>query len=136
MARRGLFKDTDGRLAQLQMRLWRTARVIIDPSIHTGTMSYDQAVDMFVNEVGLDRTAAEAEVNRFTTWPTQATSYIVGWLEIERMESELKRELGSRFDEKQFIEHLLDQGALPPALLRRAVGMTMGSETEVRTSSV
>lgn len=122
MARRGLFKDSnDGRLAQLQMRLWRTARVIIDPSIHTGAMTYDQAVDFFVNEVGLERSAAEAEVNRFTTWPTQAPSYIVGWLEIERMKSELQRELGPRFDEKQFVERVLDQGALPLALLRRAV---------------
>lgn len=122
MARRGLFRDSkDGRLAQLQMRLWRTARVIIDPSIHTGAMTYDQAVDFFVNEVGLERSAAEAEVNRFTTWPTQAPSYIVGWLEIERMESELQRELGQKFDEKQFIQRVLDQGALPLALLRRAV---------------
>ncbi len=121
MARRGLFTNDDARLAQLQMRLWRTARVIIDPSIHTGAMTYDQAVNFFVNEVGLERSAAEAEVNRFTTWPTQAPSYIVGWLEIERMKSELQQELGARFDEKQFIERVLDQGALPLALLRRAV---------------
>lgn len=126
MARRGYYRNNDARLAQLQMRLWRTARVIIDPSIHTGAMTYDQAVDFFVNEVGLERGAAEAEVNRFTTWPTQAPSYIVGWLEIERMERELKAELGPKFDEKTFIEHLLDQGALPLALLRRAVRDSYG----------
>ncbi|HEV2643261.1 MAG TPA: DUF885 domain-containing protein [Candidatus Elarobacter sp.] len=126
MARKGYFADPDGRLAQLQMRLWRTARVIIDPSIHTGAMSYDDAVGFFMSEVGLERSAAEAEVNRFTTWPTQAPSYIVGWQEIERMERELQRDLGARFDEKQFIEHLLDQGALPPALLRRAVRDSFG----------
>jgi uncharacterized protein (DUF885 family) len=126
LTRTGYIADPDGRLAQLQMRLWRTARVIIDPSIHTGAMSYGDAVDFFVNEVGLERTAAEAEVNRFTTWPTQAPSYIVGWQEIERMERELKQDLGARFDEKQFIEHLLAQGALPPALLRRAVRDSFG----------
>jgi len=122
MARAGLFDDDpDGRLAQLQMRLWRTARVIIDPSIHTGRMTYEEAVRFFMDEVGLERSAAEAEVNRFTTWPTQAPSYIVGWLEIERLETDVRQALGARFSEKDFVERVLEAGPLPPALLRRAV---------------
>jgi hypothetical protein len=122
MARAGLFADNpDGQLAQLQMRLWRTARVIIDPSLHTGAMSYEQAVQFFVDEVGLERTAAEAEVNRFTTWPTQAPSYIIGWLEIERLERDVRAALGARFREREFVEKVLQAGPLPLALLRRAV---------------
>lgn len=121
MQRAGLFINTDQRLAQLQMRLWRTARVIIDPSLHSGRMSYEEAVQFFMDEVGLTRSAAEAEVNRYTTWPTQAPSYIIGWLEIERLKAELAAELGERFQEKQFHETLLEQGSLPLALLRRAM---------------
>lgn len=122
MARAGLFADNpDGQLGQLQMRLWRTARVIIDPSIHTGRMSYEEAVRFFMDEVGLERSAAEAEVNRFTTWPTQAPSYIVGWLEIERLEADVKAALGTRFSEKDFVEKVLEAGPLPLALLRRSV---------------
>ena len=105
----------------LQMRLWRTARVIIDPSLHTGEMTYEQAVQFFVDEVGLERSAAEAEVTRFTTWPTQAPSYIVGWLEIERLERDVRAALGPRFSEKDFVEKVLQAGPLPLALLRRAV---------------
>jgi hypothetical protein len=122
MARAGLFADNpDGQLGQLQMRLWRTARVIIDPSIHTGRMSYDEAVRFFMEEVGLERSAAEAEVNRFTTWPTQAPSYIIGWLEIERLEREVRQALGARFDHKVFVERVLEAGQIPLALLRRSV---------------
>ncbi len=122
MARRGLFADNpDGQLGQLQMRLWRTARVIIDPSLHTGRMSYEDAVRFFMDEVGLERSAAEAEVNRFTTWPTQAPSYIIGWLEIERLENDVRAALGPRFSEKDYVERVLEAGPLPPALLRRAV---------------
>ncbi|HEY2805956.1 MAG TPA: DUF885 domain-containing protein, partial [Gemmatimonadales bacterium] len=122
MARRGLFADNpDGQLGQLQMRLWRTARVIIDPSLHTGRMTYEEAVRFFMDEVGLERSAAEAEVNRFTTWPTQAPSYIVGWLEIERLERDVQQALGPRFTEKEFVEKVLEAGPLPPALMRRAV---------------
>ncbi len=121
MARAGLFDSPDARLAQLQMRLWRTARVIVDPSLHTGRMSYDDAVQFFVDEVGLERSAAEAEVNRFTTWPTQAPSYIIGWLEIERLKRDVQASLGARFGEREFVERVLEAGPLPPALLRRAV---------------
>jgi hypothetical protein len=122
MARAGLFAgNPDGQLGQLQMRLWRTARVIIDPSLHTGRMSYEEAVRFFMDEVGLERSAAEAEVNRFTTWPTQAPSYIIGWLEIERLKADVMRALGSRFSEKDFVEKVLEAGPLPLALLRRAV---------------
>src|SRR3990172_11369085 len=101
MARAGLFDTPDARLGQLQMGLWRTARVIIDPSLHTGAMSYDEAVRFFVDEVGLERSAAEAEVNRFTTWPTQAPSYIIGWLEIERLERDVPAPPGSRVNHRQ-----------------------------------
>jgi len=122
MARSGLFDgNPDGQLGQLQMRLWRTARVIIDPSLHTGAMTYEQAVQFFMDEVGLERSAAEAEVNRFTTWPTQAPSYIVGWLEIERLKRDVQQGLGARFSEKDFVEKVLEAGPLPLALLRRAV---------------
>jgi uncharacterized protein (DUF885 family) len=122
MARAGLFADNpDGQLGQLQMRLWRTARVIIDPSIHTGCMTYEQAVRFFVDEVGLERSAAEAEVNRFTTWPTQAPSYIIGWQELETLKAEVRTALGPRFSEKDFVEKVLEAGPLPLALLRRAV---------------
>ena len=127
MARAGLFEDNpDGQLGQLQMRLWRTARVIIDPSLHTGRMTYEEAVRFFMDEVGLERGAAEAEVNRFTTWPTQAPSYIIGWLEIERLEREVRASLGDRFDHKVFVERVLEAGQLPLALLRRSVLYSYG----------
>ena len=60
----------------------------------TQLLSYEEAVRFFMDEVGLERSAAEAEVNRFTTWPTQAPSYIIGWLELERLKAELQQALG------------------------------------------
>ncbi|NIM48501.1 MAG: DUF885 family protein, partial [Gemmatimonadales bacterium] len=136
MRRAGLYVTADQQLGQLQMRLWRTARVIIDPSLHIGRMSYEDAVSFFVEEVGLTRSAAEAEVNRYTTWPTQAPSYIIGWLEIEKLKAELQAELGDGFDEKTFHETLLSQGSLPLALMRRVVREEMvggkGGTTEGR----
>lgn len=130
MYQNGFYPTPLARLTQLRMRLWRAARVVIDPSIHTGRMTYDEAVQFFVSRVGLERADAEAELNRYTTWPTQAISYIVGMREIERLRDELRRELGARFDLKEFHRLLLEQGSLPPLLMRRAVRAAYGIEVQ------
>ncbi|GJQ20458.1 MAG: hypothetical protein HBSIN02_08130 [Bacteroidia bacterium] len=121
MAREGFYENADDSLAWLQMRLWRTARVMIDPSLHLGMMSYEEAVRFFMDEVGLERSSAEAEVNRYTTWPTQAPSYVIGWLEIERLHERLRNMLGAALSDRAFAEALLNTGSLPPALLKRAL---------------
>jgi uncharacterized protein (DUF885 family) len=121
MYRAGFYTSPLARLTQLRMRLWRAARVVIDPSIHTGRMTRAEAVDFFVTRVGLERADAEAEVNRYTTWPTQAISYILGMREIEGLRDDLARRLGARFSLTAFHRTLLAQGSLPPVLMRRAV---------------
>lgn len=127
MAREGFFRTADDSLAWLQMRLWRTARVIVDPSLHIGRMTYEQAVEFMVHEVGLERSAAEAEVNRYTTWPTQAPSYIIGWLEIEELQRQIEEKMGVRFDQRRFVETILEVGPLPLELMKRAVLHRYGS---------
>jgi uncharacterized protein (DUF885 family) len=121
MYRNGYYADSLARLTQLRMRLWRAARVIVDPSIHTGRMTFDQAVQFMVDSVGLERQDAVAEVNRYTTWPTQAVSYIVGNREIDALRDEVKRREGAAFDLSKFHATLLKQGSLAPVLMRRAV---------------
>lgn len=121
MRRAGFYRETDALLTQLRMRLWRTARVIVDPSLHTGRMTDQEAVDFLVDEVGLEPADARAEVNRYTTWPTQAPSYVVGWVEIERIRAEIEAVRGADFDEREFHERLLTVGSLPLALVRRSM---------------
>jgi uncharacterized protein (DUF885 family) len=126
MYRSGFYRDSLARLTQLRMRLWRAARVVIDPSLHTGRMSFEDAVQFFVDRVGLERRDAQAEVARYTTWPTQAISYIVGMRELERLREDVRSALGSAFDERAFHEAVLAEGSLPPILMRRAVATRLG----------
>ncbi|HEX5829628.1 MAG TPA: DUF885 domain-containing protein [Gemmatimonadaceae bacterium] len=122
MYRAGFFPTPLARLTQLRMRLWRAARVIIDPSIHTGQMSYDQAVAFFVDSVGLEKADAEAEVSRYTTWATQAPSYILGMLALEALRDDVRRREGAAFDPARFHDRLLGEGSLPPVLMNSAMG--------------
>jgi uncharacterized protein (DUF885 family) len=129
MYQSGFYPTPLARLTQLRMRLWRAARVIIDPSIHTGRMTFDDAVRFFVDSVGLEKADATAEVNRYTTWPTQAISYIVGMREVEALRDAVKARQGAAFDLARFHDVLLGQGSLPPVLMRRAVMAAMGPVT-------
>ena len=132
MYQAGFYPTPLARLTQLRMRLWRAARVIIDPSIHTGRMTFDDAVRFFVDSVGLEPGDATAEVNRYTTWPTQAVSYIVGMREVEALRDTVRALEGAAYDPARFHDVLLGQGSLPPVLMRRAV---LGAIEERRTAS-
>ena len=53
--------------------------------------------------------------------PGQATSYMVGRLEIQRMRREAEERQGDRFDVRRFHSAVLDSGALPLGVLDRVV---------------
>ena len=105
------------RLTQLQNRYWRTARIIIDPSVHTQGMTFEEAVRVFV-EAGLPEGGARLEALVVSKSPTREASYYIGKMEIEALRDEYKKRRGSSFDLKEFHTTLLLLGATPPKLAR------------------
>jgi uncharacterized protein (DUF885 family) len=85
MRERGFFTDPIQELFHLNSTLFRAARIIVDTSLHLGEMSYEQAVDFMRTKAGLPEPTARAEVGRYCSWPTQASSYLTGCLEILRI---------------------------------------------------
>jgi len=114
----GYYPDAQTRLMQLAMQLWRACRVVIDVGLHDGTMSFDDAVSLLVDTAKLERVNAEAEVKRYTQSPTQPMSYIVGKMEILRLRDDYRRRQGSKYDLKEFHDHLLSYGSIPIGLVR------------------
>jgi len=122
------------RLYQLQGKLYRDLRVRIDTGIHTGRMSYDQAVDLFSQVVdflpgscsgsGLkdDKTAscksAEGAIFRYSKWPTQAITYRLGKDQIYALREEASKLLGDRFSAKTFHLLFIKQGTIPSGYFR------------------
>ena len=64
------------------------------------------------------RSYIESEVDRYIADPGQATAYMLGRLEIERLRAEATKRLGSRFDLRVFHDRLLENGAVPLPMLR------------------
>ncbi|KPL04528.1 MAG: hypothetical protein AMJ90_00320 [candidate division Zixibacteria bacterium SM23_73_2] len=118
MYEQGFYTDPRTRLLKLKDQLWRGCRVVIDVGIHTGKMSFDQAVDMLVNVAKLEPVNARAEVKRYTTDPAQPLSYSLGKMEILKLRDEYKKLKGADFDLKSFHNKLLSYGSIPIKLVR------------------
>ncbi len=118
MFEEGFLQGDDVKLTQLRNRLWRAARVILDASLHTGQMTFDEAVDFLVEEIRFDRVAAELEVGMYTDRPTYFLGYLIGMVKIEQMREEWIAKYGEPEEPRELYDALLTIGALPPTLVR------------------
>jgi uncharacterized protein (DUF885 family) len=117
MLEEGFYGDPAHELGVFDARIFRAARIIVDTSLHIGDMTYEEAVSFMMDRTGMSESTARAEVGRYCTWPTQASSYLTGCLEIERMRASWKGSL------KSFHDTLCRAGSLPIGLAERALGM-------------
>src|SRR5690606_16318935 len=121
MYQQGFLKGDDVRLTQLRNRLWRAARVILDASLHTGRMSFDEAVDFLSEKVRFERYAAELDVGMYVERPTYVLGYLIGMQEIQKIRDEYVARYGEPSPPSEFYDKLLRVGALPPVLVRQAL---------------
>ena len=115
----GFFTDPAHVMGYLEARIFRAARIVVDTSLHIGDMSFDEAVQFMHEKAGLAEPTARAEVGRYCAWPTQASSYLTGSLEIERIRAEYLA--AGRGTVRQFNDAIAGSGGLPIALAARAV---------------
>ncbi len=121
MREQGYFADPRAELGQLNARIFRAARIVVDTGLHIGDLGVDEAVAFMEANAGLPEPIARAEVSRYCAWPTQAPSYLTGSLEIERIR---KRYLAAgRGDLRAFHDEVAATGCLPLALAEEALGL-------------
>ncbi len=115
----GFFATPEQELCQRDFRLFRAARIIVDTSLHLGEMTIEEAVDFMSTKASLSRDTAQAEVLRYCAWPTQASSYLTGALELERMRQRWFNE--ARGSLRDFHDRAAGSGRLPISLVERAL---------------
>jgi uncharacterized protein (DUF885 family) len=122
-------------LYELQGQLLRAVRIRVDVGLHTGRMSFDQAIDYFTEHVDFypnartspgDPTAkaiadnALRAIYRYSKWPTQAITYNLGKQAIIELREACKSATGSGFSEKKFHERFMGMGTVPVAYFRQS----------------
>lgn len=112
----------EGQLVSLQMRTLRAARAFLDPELQMGKVTVEEAKRVLEEDVVQSKAMAKQETDRYTfRAPGQATSYFYGYVKLMDLRREVESKLGPKFDAMRFHDFVLDQGLLPPALLRKAV---------------
>jgi uncharacterized protein (DUF885 family) len=123
MREQGFFTDLRHEMFQYEATIFRAARIVVDTSLHMGEMTWDEAVRFMTDHTALTEPTAKAEVTRYCAWPTQASSYLTGSLEIARIrEAFFARRGASDTDAlRAFHDGITGSGGLPIALAERAV---------------
>jgi uncharacterized protein (DUF885 family) len=99
----------------------RACRLVVDTGLHALGWSRQQAIDYMVANSPLTEGVCRPEVDRYICSPGQATSYMIGRLEIQRMRREAEDALGDRFAIKGFHDAVLGSGLMPLPVLERVI---------------
>jgi len=106
-------------MGRLQMRMWRIQRIITKIKMAKGEMTFDEAVDAYVEEIGMERTNAFIEVQRDSQNPSPPGREIIGERVIEDLRAEYARRMGPHYSMKRFHDTLLTYGDIPFKQIRR-----------------
>jgi uncharacterized protein (DUF885 family) len=107
------------KMARRQMRMWRVQRILTKLKMAKGEMTFDQAVQAYVDKIGMEPTNAFIEVQRDSQSPASPGREIIGEREIIKLREEYKRRMGEHYSMRHFHDTLLTYGDLPFKQIRR-----------------
>ncbi len=117
----GLYSSDVDRLGMLSNEALRAARLVVDPGMHVLGWSRERAIQYMLDHTAESRNSVEGEIDRYIAVPGQATAYMTGSLEIQRLRHDAEEALGDRFDIRGFHDTVLKDGAVTLPMLRDAV---------------
>lgn len=113
----GIYSDEVARLGMLSNEAYRAARLVVDPGMHVMGWTRDQAIEYMLGHTAEGVDGISGEVDRYTAVPGQATSYLLGSLEIQRLRKHAEDTLGEQFDIRQFHDRILINGGVTLPML-------------------
>ena len=117
----GLYKDPIQRYGYLDMQMVRALRLVVDTGLHSKDWTREQAVQYITDHSATSKAKAQDAVDRYISWPGQATAYMIGEIFIKKLRARAERAVGKRFDVREFHDQILDTGALPLSVLESKV---------------
>jgi uncharacterized protein (DUF885 family) len=117
----GFYTDPYSNFGRLTYEMWRACRLVVDTGIHTKGWTRQQAIDYLASHTALALHEVETETDRYISWPGQALAYKIGELKIRELRAKAEKELGTKFDIREFHDAVLLNGSVPLPVLEEAV---------------
>jgi uncharacterized protein (DUF885 family) len=93
---------------------------VVDTGLHAKRWTRQQGIDYGIEA---------SEVERYTVYPGQACSYMIGELKILELRDKAQKALGSRYSLRDYHNVVLNTGAVPLDLLERQVDAYIASKS-------
>ncbi|MFC3813962.1 DUF885 domain-containing protein [Lysobacter sp. GCM10012299] len=113
----GVYTDPYNYFGYLQNELWRAIRLVTDTGLHSKGWTREQVIKYMLDNSAESETQATAEAERYIAWPGQALAYKIGELKIKELRAKAEKELGPKFDIREFHAEVLKDGAVPLNIL-------------------
>ncbi len=117
----GIYSSDVARIGMLSNEAYRAARLVVDPGMHVMGWTRQQAIDYMLDNTAEGIDAVSSQVNRYAAVPGQATAYLLGSLEIQRLRRIAEESLGDSFDIRVFHDQVLANGSVTLPMLRTNV---------------
>ncbi|MGI9247896.1 MAG: DUF885 domain-containing protein [Woeseiaceae bacterium] len=117
----GLYSSAVTRMGMLSDEAYRAARLVVDTGIHVMGWTRQEAIEYLLENTASGLDNVSYEIDRYAAVPGQATSYLLGSLEIQRLRILAERELGDEFDIRVFHDRILENGAVTLPMLGMSI---------------
>jgi uncharacterized protein (DUF885 family) len=117
----GLYTDPYQYFGMLGAEMHRAVRLVVDTGLHSKGWTREQAIEYSLANEAESEAGITSEIERYMANPGQALSYKIGQLKIMELRAKAQKELGDKFDIKEFHNQLLETGCVPLALLENKI---------------
>ncbi|MBI2825383.1 MAG: DUF885 domain-containing protein [Planctomycetia bacterium] len=131
----GFYKDPYRDFGRLSYEMWRACRLVVDTGMHYLGWTRQQAIQFMADNTALSLHNITAEVDRYISWPGQATAYKMGELKIRELRRLAEERLKHRFDVRAFHDVVLGSGALPLDVLEANVRVWLDGQMPTQPAS-
>ena len=117
----GLYTDPYQYFGMLSAEMHRAIRLVVDTGLHSKGWSREKAIQYSLDHEAESEESITAEIERYIAAGGQALSYKIGQLKIRELRTKTEKELGAKFDIKEFHNLVLESGCVPLKLLEDKV---------------
>ena len=117
----GLYTDPYQYFGMLGMEMHRAIRLVVDTGIHSKGWSREKAIQYSLDNEAEGEASIISEIERYMANPGQALSYKIGQLKIRELRANAEKQLGDKFDIREFHNQILETGCIPLALLENKI---------------
>ncbi len=124
----GLYADPYQYFGMLGAEMHRAIRLVVDTGLHAKGWTREQAIQYSLDNEAESEASITSEIERYMANPGQALSYKIGQLKIRELRATAEKELGAKFDIREFHNQVLETGCVPLALLEKKITAWIATE--------